>query len=450
MRPMLKRGLLFASTMALLGPCAAQNTFQIGVDLHVTGPNFSLQATQAPLVEQGLSFRSDVFWSDLEAKKGILRWPVSYGNLDNLVNLSVDAHRRPLLILDYGNQYYDGGKQVVSQEAINAYVRYALFVVDHYKGRVDQFEVWNEWNIGTGTNGTPGTAVAYANLLRATYTAIKANYPSVTVVGGVIGVGGKDAVWAQQFVAAGGLNYLDAFSVHPYVHCNGGITGLPRSSGNVSTSSLEIMSWLLAALPTAQASGINGTISGTPEESMAWVDSLNSEFSSAAPARVVPVYISEMGWPTSRGQCGIAEWAAAAYLQRLYLIARSRPWIAGVWWYDLFDDGDDPSLREHRFGLLNAIGSAKPAYLSLSLLGGLLNSTSVSLTVGSGGEQLVAGRTSSGKLWYAAWIPTNDFSVRRPWGLGAQLLVDGYKSMVPLAAVGSLSIGAVPVILIQK
>ncbi len=40
------------------------------------------------------------------------------------------------------------------------------------------------------------------------------------------------------------------------------------------------------------------------------------------------------------------------------LLAKARPWIAGVWWYDLFDDGDDAANKEHRFGLITSNGAA--------------------------------------------------------------------------------------------
>jgi polysaccharide biosynthesis protein PslG len=46
-----------------------------------------------------------------------------------------------------------------------------------------------------------------------------------------------------------------------------------------------------------------------------------------------------------------------------------RPWVAGVWFYELQDGGDDPANREHRFGLLRRDGSEKPAGCALRELG---------------------------------------------------------------------------------
>ncbi len=47
------------------------------------------------------------------------------------------------------------------------------------------------------------------------------------------------------------------------------------------------------------------------------------------------------------------------------MLAKARPWIAGVWWYDLFDDGDVAANAEHRFGLIDRAGVKRPAFEAL-------------------------------------------------------------------------------------
>ncbi|MEW1833306.1 hypothetical protein, partial [Streptomyces sp. NPDC088196] len=39
---------------------------------------------------------------------------------------------------------------------------------------------------------------------------------------------------------------------------------------------------------------------------------------------------------------------ATQYLE----IAGSMPFVKGVWWYDLKDDGNDKNNKEHNFGIL--------------------------------------------------------------------------------------------------
>ncbi|MEP7246163.1 MAG: hypothetical protein ABI885_21125 [Gammaproteobacteria bacterium] len=321
--------LFFGQAMAQAQP---RVPFQFGVGIHVGQNKNSLPATQAALTQGGFtSFRDEVFWHRLEKKRGVLEFPDSLKDLDQLVTQSVAAGHRPLLILDYGNPLYDGGGQLSSQEGIAAYVRYVRFVVKHFRGRVDQFEVWNEWNIGGG--GTPeqhkaryGDPAGYAAVLRAAYAAVKAENPSATVIGGAFA--GFDYRWIDAFARAGGFNSLDGFSIHPYV--------------------------------------FSGGRTGTPEAAMKRLDELKARLEQLAPGRVVPVYVTEAGWPSHQGSNGVSEETVATYLQRFMLLAKARPWIAGVWWYDLFDDGSDAQDKEHRFGLISQDGTPKPAFRAIS------------------------------------------------------------------------------------
>jgi hypothetical protein len=43
------------------------------------------------------------------------------------------------------------------------------------------------------------------------------------------------------------------------------------------------------------------------------------------------------------------------------LQAGQRPWLKGVWLYETIDSGEDPTNREHRFGLLRRDGMERPA-----------------------------------------------------------------------------------------
>lgn len=324
------RNILFCTL--LTASAAAQSAFQLGVGVHVGQNRNPLPATAQALTQAGVtSFRDEVFWHRIETKPGVLRFPDNLQDLDQLVTLSARQGGHPLLILNYGNPLYDGGGLLHSPQGIAAYVRYVRFVVKHFRGRVDQFEVWNEWNIGGG--GTQAQRAArfgspedYAAVLRAAYTAIKAENPSATVIGGAFA--GYDYKWIDAFARAGGFASLDGFSIHPYVF----------SAGR----------------------------KGTPESAMKHLDELKVRVDALAPGRNVRIYVTEMGWPVHEGPNGVSAETAANYLQQFVILAKSRPWIAGVWWYDLFDDGDDATDKEHRFGLLARDGKPKPAFKALA------------------------------------------------------------------------------------
>jgi hypothetical protein len=353
----------------------AQSRFQFGVCVHVGQNKNSLAATLAA-VQPLTSIRDEIFWHRMESKRGQLAYPDNLKDLDSLVSAVVAKGGRPLLILDYGNAAYDSEGLVTSPEAVAAFARYVHVVVRHFKGRVDQFEVWNEWNIGMGSPHRPrprGSPAQYIELLRAAYQAVKAENDSAVVVGGA--VSGTDDGWIDSFGGRGGFGYLDAFSVHPYVFS-------------------AIGSFSLSQRPAR----------GTPEWAMQWLDGLKARVDRYSNGKRVPIYITEEGWPTHEGPDGVSEAVAAAYVQRFMLLAKSRPWIGGVWWYDLFDDGDNPHDKEARFGLLRKDGSPKPAYRALVTIAPMLRSTRIpTLTTSPDGQITLTGQQDDGQKFAISW-----------------------------------------------
>lgn len=322
---------LLATTLpAPAGAATNRHPFQFGACVHLSLGRSTAQAVSHHLAQAGLdSLREDIYWSRVERTSGVLAMPAENNALQQAVQLVRDAGGRPLLILSFGNPHHDNGGLVLSDGAIAAFVRYARFVVRHFAGLVDQFEVWNEWNTGFGANpqATHGDPLAYARLLKQVHGAIKQEHPLVQVVGGA--VAGLDMAWIDAFFAAGGLDSLDVFSVHSYT--------LFRFKDH-------------------------------PEGAIHGLDLLRGRMQQARPGREIPVFITEMGWPTHQGRYGVAESTAANYLQRFMLMARSRDWITGVWWYNLVDDGDSDTDMAQRFGLVRRNGTPKPAYLALQRL----------------------------------------------------------------------------------
>lgn len=373
-----KRSLsLFISLIAIAALCkgfiAEARAMEVGVGVHMglNRQNYT-QATEA-FSDSGItSFRDEVFWHRLEVKKGVLKFPESLKDLDRVVSESKAKGIRPILILDYGNKFYDDGDIVVSDEAISAFVRYAQFVVEYFKGRVETFEVWNEWNIGMGSPKKPRSIAspeAYVRLLKPTYLAIKKIDPSIKVIGG--GIAGLDDKWVFRFGMDGGFAYLDGLSVHPYVHDRGGV--------------------------------------GTPEYVFNWLDKLKLRVDGFSPKREMPMYITEIGWPTNTGTYGISEALASAYYERFMLLAKTRPWIAGVWWYDLIDDGPNSADKEHRFGMFRQNLKPKPVAESAMRLTPMLKDIA-SATSKTDSNKVVnwTGKTTAGKTVTARWLNAYD------------------------------------------
>jgi hypothetical protein len=74
-----------------------------------------------------------------------------------------------------------------------------------------------------------------------------------------------------------------------------------------------------------------------------------------------PIYISEFGWPTGDGKCRVSPPNAADNVGQFVLLAATRPWIAGIWIYELKDSGRASDNKESHFGLFDFDGRPKPA-----------------------------------------------------------------------------------------
>ncbi|SAK79242.1 hypothetical protein AWB75_04789 [Caballeronia catudaia] len=299
----------------------------VGVGIHRAADS-GFQGRTLPMVSNsGMgSIRMEIHWSDVEKSKGVYTFPAGP---DRTVALARDLGLKVLLILDYGNPLYGDGKKPVSREAVEGYARYAEAIARHFGDRIRYYEIWNEWDNGLG--GTePGSVDDYAALVKATYPVIKKiRSDAVVLVGGVTEKGLNNG-WYERLAQLGALRYADGLSVHPY--------------------------------------GYHESPVCAPDHAVGWLDSLESVLNSRYGIRL-PVYITEVGWPTNQGKFGVTESVQAEMLTRFFALAADRPYIKGVWWYDLVDDANNPLDKEANFGLLHFSDlSAKPAWQAFANL----------------------------------------------------------------------------------
>jgi len=272
--------------------------------------------------------RDEIFWGTIERTKGVFSFDEDYvGYVDEAVARGLI----PLIILDYGNPLYEGGGAPDTPGKMEGWKRYVRNVVSQYKDRVKYWEVWNEFNIGMGFteeqkqlySTRSAKAELYFPLLKETYLTIKQIDPTAVVIGGVLA--GVDLEFLQVLFAKGGLQYMDALSIHPYCY--------PQS-------------------PEA------GNLLGRLDQVRNLMDQGGKR---------LPIWVTEIGWPTHQGDGrGVDEETQAAYLARMYTLFASQPDVAAVFWYDFQNDGTDPTYNEHNFGLIRQDFSLKPGYYSLS------------------------------------------------------------------------------------
>jgi len=97
-------------------------------------------------------------WAKTEKVKGVYDW----NWLDEIINDAAARGLKPWLQTSYGNALYKGGGGTnlgagmpLSNEALLAYNKWVAAMVSRYKGKVTDWEIWNEPNFGDNTVNTP-------------------------------------------------------------------------------------------------------------------------------------------------------------------------------------------------------------------------------------------------------------------------------------------------------
>ena len=333
---------------------AASAPFIVGIGRSIHDNDAATAAMFALGVQ---SVRVDAPWASIEVARGRYEIP---SWLESAVDTALRHGVQPLLILEYGHPIY-GTDKPRTDAAITAFAAYASFVVKHFAGRVRLFDLWNEWDAHTGRT-TEGSADDYVAFARGVYPAIKASNPDAVVLSGGITTLGLSHGWMERFFALGGAAFVDGLSLHPYNFDQG----------------------------TAH----------TPEAAIAEIDRVNVLAASAG--RMLPIYVTELGYPTFTGRGGVSRDTAAAYLARFMLLASTRSYVAGVWWYGLRDQGTDPANKEHNFGVLDAALRTKPAGEALRSVSALLAGAG-RFSAGAGGDKRVSVTAASGAEIALAW-----------------------------------------------
>lgn len=347
--------------------------FIIGAQTHFIQGKGNVPNNLDLLQEAGImALRDECYWSRVEGQKDKLVIPAIY---DQYINGARERGIIPLIILNYANRFYDGGSYPRSDEAVEGYARYCETMVSHGKGRVQLYQIWNEWDGGCGMNREKfgrGDVDSYMKLIRSVYPRIKKIDPDAAVISNSVCTGDE---FFEGMLKQGLVNYCDILCVHTYVY---------------------------------------GRVDNKPEQM--WLErmrKLRDMIKSYNNGQEKPLFITEMGWPTHIGPRGSSYETSAQNLARMYLLAKTLPYLKGIWWYDFQDDGWVYSYNENNFGLVRPDLTPKPSFNVLRDIVPLIKD-------GQFVEQLDAGRED---LWIlrfklgqddvlAAWTTSNEEEVQ--------------------------------------
>ncbi|EIK98695.1 hypothetical protein PMM47T1_01615 [Pseudomonas sp. M47T1] len=324
------RRLLPCLALLIAGMAAADEPFIVGTATHLMdgspllAKNFEL-ASQAGIT----SVREDAYWARVEQQPGQLQIPPIWRQYNAARAARGMAN---VVILDYGNQYYENNALPRTPNLLTAFGTYVDYVTRALAGQVSFYEIWNEWDL----TGPADRQVSddYIALVKATTSQIRHNDAKARVLAGAVTSEGLDKGFADRLVEGGVTERVDGLSLHPYVHCR-------------------------------------GDLGKTPESWIKWLSSIDQRLTRLA-GKPVPLYLTEMSWPSANEPCGVDEATQAQFLARAFFLAKTRPNIKGMWWYDLVNDGTDAKEREHNFGLLKPDLTAKPAYAVLKAIAPIL------------------------------------------------------------------------------
>ena len=263
--------------------------------------------------------RDDLPWGILDAH--------SQDDLPNAIGKMGDGldiiSARPVIILK-GYPKELPGIQPTSEAEREKYTNMAQHAATLLKNYNPIFEIWNEWNLKVRENTQLGSVEQYLELVKAAYPAIKKEIPNGTVLVGGAG-DDKNWRWILKAIEMGLMDYGDGISVHPYNYCS---RLSPRTGWNVLYS----------------------------------VKTLHRELKKAYPDKDILIYITEIGWPDTDGECGgVSLDIIAENVAQILLEAPALPWLKGIWIYELLDQGTDPTDREDHFGLYDYNKNKKPA-----------------------------------------------------------------------------------------
>ena len=342
------------------------------------------------------SLRGSLRWDRIEPTEGAF----DFTDYDPVVDALAERGIDQLGVLAYGNPWASSDPEAdlfYPPDDPADFASYAGATAEHFAGRVDRWEVWNEQNAGYRfwKPDLSGDPVAYGALFAAAADAVHAADPEATVwIGGTF--------FHEQFII-GAVNFLaampaeawqaaDGLAFHPYTFYPPSVPPEYAGPSSVSPVAPEIpLVQMIADLRAVAADA------GRPD---------------------LPLAVTEFGWP-SWGDVDLQE--QADWAERSVLLGLSQG--VGTWCgYTIFNR--EPGGAEDRFGMADPDGTLTPYGERMrALASGLEGVAAAALLPLPDGQYGVALRGSDG------------LERRLYWGNGTVQTPDG----------GSIDLGPTPV-----
>jgi hypothetical protein len=420
-RWVLKSSIIIFATSLLVGSAAHAQTVRITppaaaipetyFGMHIHGMVFPRPGMKAPDPWPSVPFGSwrllDAYvdWPRLEPQKG--QW--TFTALDRYVELAEQHHVDLLLPLVFSPQWASsrptekaqvGAGRAAPPVDMNEWTTYVRTVAGRYKGRIHEYEIWNEPNVTDLFSGTPDQMIA---LTRAAASVLKEVDPSIVVVSPSAAYNGLP--WLRIFLQKGGCKFVDVVGFHFY--------------------------------------------EATPEDVLAHASQVRSAMSQYGCAGK-PLWDTEAGWGITNSKNGLAAGSkgrygrvlsdaeGAEYVARAYVVN----WSAGAlryYWYS-WDNGDTGIVEPD-------VTTLKPAAKAYAEVEKWLVGARMMMCDQYSGLWNCRLRRDGDYSGWIVWDPnkTRDFPIQAAWGVKRMRDLAGNVKSIPGAK--SVQIGPAPILL---
>lgn len=173
--------------------------------------------------EMGFTWIKQTFsWRDIEwAAKGHFNWTIADEVVRRVNNrglkLLARVDRQPFWTQPEGSEPMENAPP----SNLEDFGDYCFALADRYRGRIVAYEVWNEPNLAREWGNQPPDPVAYTEMLKTCYVAIKRADPDALVISAGMAPTGTwteevmpDDMFIERMYEAGAAPYFDILGVH--------------------------------------------------------------------------------------------------------------------------------------------------------------------------------------------------------------------------------------------
>ena len=200
---------------------------KMGVHTRLTDEveEWKIQRTLQLVREVGAPWVVEYFpWGYMEPAKGQFDWQHADMVVEHAVNQGLTVIARLDFVPEWARPK-DTTFRYLDEEHFADYADFVYAFVDHFRGRVDYFVIWNEPNLSFEWGYRPVDPEGYTQLLKLAYSRAKEANPDCFVLAGALAPtiaregnewGLSDLIFLQRMYDAGARDYFDILAIHSY------------------------------------------------------------------------------------------------------------------------------------------------------------------------------------------------------------------------------------------